>query len=77
MRSDRYVIECRTPEGKLDFTGQQPEAVFGMEAIQGISEDRMAKVIFRHDPDAVLTGDRISAWPSVIDSRWIARRKTW
>jgi len=74
---NRYVIERRHADGSLDLGGPQPESVFGVAAITGISEDAMAKAIFRHKPDAVMRGDNISRWPSLIDERWIARRKTW
>jgi hypothetical protein len=71
-----YVIECRGMAG-LDFTGRQPEQVFGDGAIKGIDTDDMAKIIFRHVPDAVLTGEDVSRWPSLVDPRWVARRRTW
>lgn len=74
---DLYVIEARDPDGTLDLRGKQPEEVFGLAAIKGITEDAMAKKIFAKFPDAVLRGDTISAWPSLFDSRWRARRKTW
>lgn len=77
MRDDLWIIECRSPNGSLDFTGAQPEAVFGAGAITGMTSDAMAKTIFRAHPDAVLTGDSIALWPHVIDSRFTARRKTW
>lgn len=35
---ERYVIECRTPEGSLDFSGPQPEDVFGPGAYGGIEK---------------------------------------
>lgn len=73
---DLYIIECRT-NGALDFSGDQPEDIFGARAINGIDSDSMAKVIFRHKPDAVLDGRYIAAWPQQIDSRFIARPKTW
>lgn len=72
-----YVIEARTPDGQLDLASPQPHEVFGQYAITGIDLWRMSQVIYRHVPDAVLTGDRIAVWPAVIDPRWIARRKTW
>lgn len=72
-----YVIECRHADGSLDFTEPQPESYFGMAAIQGIDDDRMAKAIFRQVPDADLRGDSVSLWPRQIDPRWTARRKTW
>ena len=77
MRQDLFVIEARKPDGTLDLSGLQPETVFGMAAITGISEDGMARVIFRRLPEACLQGDRISSWPSMIDPRFKARRKTW
>lgn len=77
MRRDLYVIECRDNTGKLDFTEPQPDQVFGMGAITGISENEMASVIFRKLPDAVLTGECVSLWPSLFDPRFTARRKTW
>jgi hypothetical protein len=76
-KHDLYVIECRT-NGQLDFTGKQPESFFGNAAITGISEDAMAKVVYRGvGPDVMLDGLTISAWPSLIDPRWAARSKTW
>ncbi len=72
-----YVIECRKPDGSLDFLYPQPEVVFGEAAINGIDEDKMAKAIFRRIPDAVMDGRNISAWPALIDPRWSARAKTW
>ena len=73
-----YVIECRDPAtGALDFTDPQPEQVFGVGAIHGISEDCMARVVWSRAPHAVLTGSDIARWPQFIDPRWTARRKTW
>lgn len=76
-RFDKYVIECRKPDGSLDFSGQRPDQIFGMRAITGITENEMADVVFRYKPDAVLLGTNISLWPQNIDERWIARKKTW
>jgi len=77
-RNTRYVIECRDESGKLDFTKPQPEDVFGMRAIHGISEDGMAREVWRvKGDDVVLTGSNLLAWPSFIDPRWRARVKTW
>lgn len=75
--SEQYVIECRTPEGAFDFSGEQPEHYFGRRAITGIDEDAMAKAIFRTKPDAVMDGRHVGLWPALIDPRWSARRKTW
>ena len=72
-----FVIECRAPDGTLDMTGQQPEAHFGIGAITGIDEERMARRVWYYEPTAVLTGDNIAKWPSFVDPRWVARRKTW
>lgn len=77
MRTDLYVIEARNPDGGLSFSDPQPESIFGNGAIYGITDDTMAKTIFRHQPDAVLTGDSVSTWPALLDSRFVARRKTW
>lgn len=77
MSRDLYIIECRNPDGSLDLKGAQPESMFGPGAIRGMSSDAMAKRIFRDHPDAVLRGETISAWPSIFDSRWRARVKTW
>lgn len=75
--NEKYVIECRKPDGSLDFSGLQPEGVFGNAAITGISIDQMAKTIYAALPFATLTGDSIVKWPSMIDPRWSARRKYW
>lgn len=77
MYRQRWIIEARTADGQLDLTAPQPEQVFGLAAIQGITEDDMAQVIFRRCPEASLQGDQISAWPRLLDPRWVARRKTW
>lgn len=72
-----WIIEARNVDGELDFAQPQPESIFGMGAIQGMTEDQIAKVVFSRVPDAVLTGDSIARWPTLIDSRFHARRKTW
>lgn len=72
-----YIIEARTPDGSLDLSGPQPESVFGVRAIVGMNDWDMSRVIYQKLPDAVLRGDNILHWPSLIDSRWVARHKTW
>lgn len=72
-----YVIEARTEEGGLDLRAPQPESVFGVEAITGIDDWAMSRVIYARFSDAVLRGDNIARWPALIDPRWIARVKTW
>ena len=72
-----WVIEKRDADGTLDLTKPQPESVFGMKAITGISEDAMSQRIFQAFPDASLTGTNIASWPSVFNASFIARVKTW
>lgn len=76
---EKYVIECRRLDGTLDFTPPQPESVFGLDAITGITDDAMARVIFRKLPELVgaMHGQNIPQWPSFVDPRWTARTKTW
>lgn len=76
-RHQRYVIDCRKPDGTLDFSPPQPEDIFGMGAITGISDDAIARRIFRDHPDASLRGDSISQWPRLMDPRFSARAKYW
>jgi hypothetical protein len=76
MRRDLWIIESRV-DGKLDFSDPQPERIFGHGAIHGMTEDAMARVVWRHKPDAVMSGTDIALWPRHIDARWTARRKTW
>lgn len=77
MRNDLWVIECRTPDGKLDFAAPQPESVFGNKAITGISQSVMSRVIYARDARVTLDGRCIAQWPAILDPRWRARRKTW
>ena len=77
MYRDRWIIECRTPAGALDFTAPQHETIFGAGCITGLTEDQIAKTVFRLQPDAVMRGDAIATWPALVDPRFIARRKTW
>lgn len=77
-RFDRYIIEARDESGALllgDYP--QPETVFGIGAITGLTADDMARVIFRRVPDATLDGGSIACWPKLVNLNWIARRKTW
>jgi len=79
MMDDRkhYVIERRDEEGRLDFKGPQPEGVFGMDAITGIDEDRIAQIVWRHFPEAVLEGAAILDWAAMIDPAFRTRAKYW
>lgn len=73
-----YVIEARNPDGSLNFEDPQPYDIFGRQAITGISEDQMAKVILGRLGDSIcLTGDSVISWPKLIDLRFQARRKYW
>ena len=74
---DLWIVECRDTTGALDFVAPQPESVFGLASITGMTEDAMASVVFRHAPDASLRGDNMQLWPTFVDPRWTARRKTW
>ena len=73
-----WIIEARDSKGEL-LLGKypQPESFFGVNAIRGLNEDEMAQAIWRKIPDASLQGDSIAKWPSLINPRWIARKKTW
>ena len=73
----RYVIECRHPDGVLDFAEPQPESVFGLKAITGVTDIEMSRVIFARQPTACLEGWAVARWPQLIDHRWSAREKTW
>lgn len=72
-----YIIERRTQMGRLDFKGPQPERVFGRGAITGLTEDQIAKTVYRLAPDAVLTGQNIPLWAAFVDPAFIVRAKTW
>lgn len=76
-RFDRYIIERRDDQGALVFDKPQPEDYFGSGAREGMTTDQMAKVVFRHKPNAVMTGMDIPRWPANIHPQFIARRKTW
>jgi hypothetical protein len=59
-----------------------PEAVFGIEAITGITEEQIAKRVWRQleseqRPHRTITCSSVSAWVRMIDARFVARRKTW
>ena len=74
----KWIIESRDENGQLILGNTpQPESVFGNGAIQGMSEDSMAKIIFRKIPNATLDGGSIALWPSLINPNWKARVKTW
>lgn len=78
MRTGRelYVIEKRGRDGCLDFSAPQPEDFFGLAAITGVSEDAMAKVVYRHCPDVVLCGTNMQ-WAANINPGFHTRLKTW
>ena len=70
----RWIIDARI-DGRLDLTAPQPQKFFGMAAITGITEDEMAKTVWRHTPDAVLDDRDIARWAARIDPRFIARER--
>jgi len=83
MKPKLYIIEARDEAGQLllrDAEGKpypQPDTVFGLGSIHGMTEDAMAQVIFRRIPDATLDGGSIPLWPALINPNWKARVKTW
>ena len=77
MRRDVYIIEARDTNGKLNLKCEQPENFFGKSAIKRISANEMARIIFREVPKAILDGQNIHAWPSIVNPIWKARKRTW
>ena len=78
MSTDLWIIEARNRNGELEFRTLQPQHIFGRDSITGMSEDAIAKVIYRHDPLAPpLDGSDIPNWPKRLHPMWVARRKTW
>lgn len=73
----KWIIEARNPDGTLNLRDPQPEAFFGNGAIHGMTDYQIAKVVWRHAPDAELHGDSIATWPRAVDARFLARQKTW
>jgi hypothetical protein len=73
----RFVIEKRNPDGSLNFSEPQPERFFGNAAITGITENAIASVVFRHDPDATLDGSELCMWARRIDPLFSTRVKYW
>lgn len=72
-----YIIEARDESGQLKFDCQRPDEFFGLQSIHGMSDDEMARPIFRQIPDATLDGGNIPNWPKLINPHWTARVKTW
>jgi len=77
MRTDLWIIERRDETGQLLLNDPQPETYFGGGAITGITEDALAKAVFRNFPEALMDGRHIPTWPSIVHPEFIARRKTW
>jgi hypothetical protein len=79
MKSNLYVIEAWDERGSLLLRDHpQPESFFGEGAIIGITEDRMAQLLFAEYGDKIsLRGDNIPNWPKLVNPTWTARRKTW
>lgn len=78
-RFDLYVIEARNEDGSLNFDRDKlrVDEVFGRKAITGITEDRIAEVVWRHEPDAVLDGRSLLRWATKVDPRFQTRKKYW
>ena len=72
-----YIIEARDEKGKLKFDCPQPEELFGIKAITGISAWEMSQAIYYRDKECILTGDCIPLWPRILNKFWTARLKTW
>jgi hypothetical protein len=73
----RWIVECRNPDGTMDLEGRQPHSVFGVLAMTGMKIETLKKIILEKHPCAVLRAETITAWPSIFDSRWRAKLKTW
>lgn len=73
----KYIIEARDEQGQLDLKCEQPESVFGVGAIMGMTDWEMSRVIYARNKEVTLTGDNIPNWPKVLNPRWVARPKTW
>jgi hypothetical protein len=72
-----WIIEKRDDNGALVFTAPQPEDIFGMGAIHGMTDHAMATVIHHYDSAVELDGRTIATWPTTIDPYFRARIKTW
>lgn len=77
MSKQLWIIEARAPDGSLDLRTLQPDALFGTRCYAGITEDDMARVVYRHSPMLTLDGREIASWPTKLHPGWVARRRTW
>jgi hypothetical protein len=76
-----FIIEARDENGNLLLYSDgvpQPEEVFGMSAIRGMTDWTMSRVVLRELPElfSFLAGDCIPLWPKMFHPTWIAREKT-
>lgn len=76
-RHTKWIIEARDESGQLKFNCPQPESVFGLEAITGLTDWEMSRPIFQRIPNATLDGGSIALWPRLLNPNWTARKKTW
>jgi hypothetical protein len=67
--SQQVILEKRTPDGKLDFSGEQPPA-------GGMTFDELWNLYLRTNPkDWDGSWSTLKAW---LDSKgWVVRAKTW
>lgn len=72
-----WIVEKRHADGSLDLSEPQPTHYFGLKSITGMTDDVMAKVVYRHNADVLLDGRYIPDWPRVLHSSFVARVKTW
>jgi hypothetical protein len=77
----KVVLEKRTPDGKLDFTGEQPPTQIdggthkGFDLTRDLTFDDVYQMFFHEDKEAVGSWDNLRAW---LDSKgWVIRAKTW
>ena len=67
----RYVIEARNEDGSLKFDCEQPP-------VKDWTEEDLADLVFKHNPDAVLNGMHLLRWVSDnVNPFWITRQKAW
>lgn len=66
--SQQVVLEKRTAEGKLDFTGEQAPH-------QPLSFDGVYQLYFKANPSGVGSWENLNAW--LKSKGWVMRAKTW
>ena len=72
-----YVIEPRDEQGHLLLDCPEPYTIFGTEAIHGITLEKIANIVYRQHPEALLQGTNIPNWAKCFNKNWVVREKTW